>query len=225
MTPAQVGAAPGLPAGWRGGCRSPRRGPGDNTSIFIHDNSSYYKEGSLASFQSSNRPPQLPPWAPALLGLLTGLLTVASGLWLEPGLQVSCWSWCPFSYQSTLQAWLSLPPSYSSLSTHGVPALLGSLTGVLTAALAEEKADSGNPEYYGVLLYCLYPSRVPPVDWTCLTNKTGEAVLRCPSSGEEVRAAVPRCLDLQLPGDHRTAGDQAAWQVPWFNTYHMILLH
>ena len=130
-----------------------------------------------------------------------------------------------FSYQSTLQAWLSLPPSYSSLSTHGVPALLGSLTGVLTAALAEDKADSGNPEYYGVLLYCLYPSRVPPVDWTCLTNKTGEAVLRCPSSGEEVRAAVPRCLDLQLPGDHRTAGDQAAWQVPWFNTYHMILLH
>ena len=142
-----------------------------------------------------------------MLGLLTGLLTVASGLWLEPG----------------LQAWLSLPPSYSSLSTHGVPALLGSLTGVLTAALAEEKADSGNPEYYGVLLYCLYPSRVPPADWTCLTNATGEAVVRCPSSGEEVRAAVPGCLDLQLPGDHRTAGDQAAWQV--HPTRHIILIY
>ena len=35
-----------------------------------------------------------------------------------------------------------LPPSYSSLSTHGVPALLGSLAGLLLAGLAEEKSGS-----------------------------------------------------------------------------------
>ena len=79
-----------------------------------------------------------------------------------------------------------LPPSYSSLSTHGVPALLGSLAGLLLAGLAEEKSGSMqvfsnlamlNFSYlgdktlqYGVLLYSLYPGRTPPVTWTCLNS-------------------------------------------------------
>ena len=74
-----------------------------------------------------------------VLGLLAGLLTVASGLWLEPQLQA--WG-TPLLLIIEKKIVKGLPPSYSSLSTHGVPALLGSLAGLLLAGLAEEKSGS-----------------------------------------------------------------------------------
>ena len=54
---------------------------------------------------------------------------------------VQFWFWSTLS-KSTLTFPLGLPPSYCSLSTHGVPALLGSLAGLLLAGLAEEKSGS-----------------------------------------------------------------------------------
>ena len=54
---------------------------------------------------------------------------------------VQFWLWSTLS-KSTLTFPLGLPPSYCSLSTHGAPALLGSLAGLLLAGLAEEKSGS-----------------------------------------------------------------------------------
>ena len=79
---------------------------------------------------------------------------------------------------------------------------------------------------YGVLLYSLYPGRTPPVTWTCLNSGLNSTqvfrifsllnlrplkVSHCPLSGAEVRAMLPSYLDL--PGEHRTAEEQVAWQV------------
>ena len=77
-----------------------------------------------------------------VLGLLAGLLTVASGLWLEPQLQAWGTPTSPSHAALLKNIVKGLPPSYSSLSTHGVPALLGSLAGLLLAGLAEEKSGS-----------------------------------------------------------------------------------
>ena len=91
---------------------------------------------------------QLPSWSPVVLGLLAGLLTVASGLWLEPCLQAwglfhSLENICRcFEEFLSLPKTPGLPPSYCSLSTHGVPALVGSLAGLVLAGLAEEKTGT-----------------------------------------------------------------------------------
>ena len=61
-----------------------------------------------------------------------------------------------------------LPPSYSSLSTHGVPALLGSLAGLLLAGLAEEKSGSMQ----------VLPSLILPY-WTFPTLETKKEKMLC----------------------------------------------
>ena len=55
---------------------------------------------------------------------------------------VQFWFWSTLSKSTLTFPPLGLPPSYCSLSTHGVPALLGSLAGLLLAGLAEEKSGS-----------------------------------------------------------------------------------
>jgi hypothetical protein len=71
---------------------------------------------------------QLQPWGSLLLGLATGLAVVLSGLCLEP----------------LLARVLGLPTSYYIVSIHALPALLGGLAGVITAAIAEEKSGWGH---------------------------------------------------------------------------------
>jgi ammonia channel protein AmtB len=67
---------------------------------------------------------QLQPWGALLLGLLTGLAVVLSGVFLEP----------------LLARGLGLPTSYYIVSIHGLPALIGGAAGVFMAAIAEEKS-------------------------------------------------------------------------------------
>ena len=67
---------------------------------------------------------QLQPWGALLLGLVTGTAVILSGLFLEP----------------LLARALGLPTSYYVVSIHGLPALIGGVTGVLMAAIAEEKS-------------------------------------------------------------------------------------
>ena len=55
------------------------------------------------------------------IGLLLGLITVASAIYVEP----------------LLTRQLATPRAYISLSVHGLPALLGGLCGVLLAAVSE----------------------------------------------------------------------------------------
>ena len=75
---------------------------------------------------------------------------------------------------------LATPRAYISLSVHGLPALLGGITGVLLAAVSEEKAGLLT---YSISLYTLYPARAPPAGWTCVVNKTIDQILLCPTSG------------------------------------------
>ena len=99
-----------------------------------------------------------------------------------------------------------------------MPALLGSLAGLLLAGLAEEKSGSMqvlstqyHPNFptfaftqpwrdnfqYGVLLYSLYPGRTPPETWTCLkTNSTMDEVLLVCSSSENLQ----RSPSVHSPG-------------------------
>ena len=78
---------------------------------------------------------------------------------------------------------LDPPRAYISLSVHGLPALLGGLTGVLLAAVSEEKAGLLT---YSISLYSLYPARAPPAGWTCVVNKTIDQILLCPTSGKYI---------------------------------------
>ena len=125
---------------------------------------------------------QLQPWAAICLGLVLGAAVISAGLYCEP------------------RAWagLRLPPAYSTLSVHGLPALLGGLLGILLAGLAEERAGLLN---YGLQLYRLYPGRAPGPGWSCPAGLA--------SSGDEVRSLV----DPNLPALHRSATGQAAWQL------------
>ena len=66
---------------------------------------------------------QLPPWACLGVGLVLGVVTVLSSIYLEPMLS-NC---------------LDTPQAYISLSVHGLPAFIGGLIGVLLAAISEEK--------------------------------------------------------------------------------------
>ena len=66
---------------------------------------------------------QLPPCACLGVGLVLGMVTVLSSIYLEPMLS-NC---------------LDTPPAYISLSVHGLPAFIGGLIGVLLAAISEEK--------------------------------------------------------------------------------------
>ena len=58
------------------------------------------------------------------IGLLLGVVTVSSAIYVEP----------------LLTRHMDTPRAYISLSVHGLPALLGGLPGVLLAAVSEEKA-------------------------------------------------------------------------------------
>ena len=110
---------------------------------------------------------------------MLGAVTVASALYAEP----------------LLTRHLATPRAYISLSVHGLPALLGGLTGVLLAAVSEEKAGLLT---YSISLYTLYPARAPPAGWTCVVNKTIDEILLCPTSGKycTVKAFVPYSLSL-----------------------------
>ena len=82
---------------------------------------------------------QLQPWTCLALGVLLGVIIVFSGLYLEP----------------LVSRALNTPQAYISLTVHGLPALLGALSGVVLAAISEEKL--------GVLNYrnSLYHSLTP----------------------------------------------------------------
>ena len=136
---------------------------------------------------------QIEPWGAAALGIVTGVLMVLSGLFLEPAL-ADC---------------LGVPISYYSSSIHGLPALLGGLAGVLMASLAEEKQGT---VIYGLNLYKLYPGRVYPPGFSSPgcehVNKTVLEIRACPMSSEEILSMV----DANLPTLGRSASDQAAMQ-------------
>jgi len=132
---------------------------------------------------------QFQPWGAVLMGVFIGVAVVASGLFLEPQIN-SC---------------LDIPPAYTSLSVHGMPAFIGGLVGILLSAISEEKSGILN---YSISLYNLYPARTPPAGWTCLENKTIKEVVLCPSTGDEIRSFI----HPDLPEDHRTALQQAGWQ-------------
>ena len=83
-----------------------------------------------------------------------------------------------------LTRYLDTPRAYISLSVHGLPALLGGLTGVLLAAVSEEKTGLLT---YSISLYTLYPARAPPAGWTCVVNKTIDQILLCPTSGKYIK--------------------------------------
>ena len=71
---------------------------------------------------------QLPPSSSLGVGLMLGLITVVSGLYLEP----------------LLTRHLATPPAYISLTVHGIPALVGAVIGVIMAAISEEKTGDIN---------------------------------------------------------------------------------
>ena len=70
----------------------------------------------------------LPPCACIGLGLMLGVVTVISGLQLEP----------------LLSRHLATPPAYITLTVHALPAIIGAVIGVILAAVSEEKSGHLN---------------------------------------------------------------------------------
>ena len=144
---------------------------------------------------------QFQPWGAMLLGIVIGVSVVASGLFLEP----------------LINTCLDIPPAYTSLSVHGLPAFIGGLVGILLAGISEEKSGLLN---YSISLYTLYPARTPPAGWSCYHGKPRHELDHCPSSGDEVRSFI----SPDLPEDHRTALEQAGWQAISLGTTIIIAL-
>ena len=66
---------------------------------------------------------QIPAWSCLGVGIILGVITVLSAIYIEP----------------MLSHHLRTPQAYISLSVHGLPAIIGAIIGVLLAALSEEK--------------------------------------------------------------------------------------